>query len=96
MNQMIQPFLTKNGSQKYFPIKKDSRIFEGFLDPNIQQSKNADNLESEERKYSSTITLKVFGHLVGDGINQNDQIVKKKETPAKIVLPRERVILGEE
>ena len=96
MNQMVQPFITKSGSQKYFPITRDSRLFEGFIDANIQQKNNVDNLDNEERRYNSTITLKVFGHLVGDDINQNSPTVKIRENAVKISLPRETVILGEE
>ena len=60
MNQMIQPFLTRTGSNRYAIIENDGKKFELFIDQTINQSNNIDNMETEERKYNSNITLKTI------------------------------------
>lgn len=96
MNEMVQPFLTKNGSQKYFKLNYENHNFEAFLDQSFTQNDNISNLDSEERRYNTSITLKVFGHLVGDGVNQNKPYVKTVENAVEIKLQRERIIFNPE
>ncbi len=92
MNEMVQPLLTKNGSTKFFSINYENHTFEAFLDQTISQSDNVNNLESEERKYNSSVTLKVFGHVIGEGVNQDRPYVKVIENIVEVKVPRERVL----
>ena len=46
----------------------------------------------EERKFKSSITLKVLGQLVGEGLNQEKPQVVLNETPVEIKVTKERVI----
>jgi hypothetical protein len=92
MNQMIQPFLTRTGSNRYTIIENDGKKFELFIDQAVNQSNNIDNLETEERRYNSNITLKVYGYLVGDDVNQNDSLIVVHENAVEVKLPKESIV----
>lgn len=92
MNEMVQPLLTKNGSTKFFSINHENHTFEAFLDQTISQSDNVNNLESEERRYNSSINLKVYGHIVGENVNQDRPYVKIRENIVEVKVPRERIM----
>lgn len=96
MNQMLQPFLVRTGSNRYVVIKNDDKKFELFIDSTINQSNNLDNLETEERKYSSNITLKVYGYLIGSDVNQEDSIVKIRENAVEVKLAKESIVFPED
>ena len=92
MNEIIQPFLVFTGSQRYFVIEKDGHRFEVFVDQNFAQTNNVDNLESEERRYVTNITLKVYGNLVGSGVNDDKPLFKTVENAVKVKISKESVI----
>lgn len=96
MNQMIQPFLVRTGSNRYTIIENDGKKFELFIDPTINQSNNLDNLDTEERKYNSSITLKVYGYLVGSDVNQEDSIIKVRENAVEVKLAKESIVFPED
>jgi hypothetical protein len=90
MNEAIQPFMART-AQNYFIIKKDDFKFECFMDPLFNQESISD-LGEEERKFKSSITLKVLGQLVGEGLNQEKPQVVLNESPVEIKIPKERII----
>ena len=77
MNEIIQPFIGLT-AQNYFLIKKDNYHFECFMDPSFSQDSIAE-LGEEERKYKSTITVKVLGQIIGEGPNKEDRNVNINE-----------------
>jgi len=91
MNEIMQPFMA-NTSQNYFVISKDEHRYECFIDPNFTQDAITD-LEEEERKYKSSITVKVLGYLNTVGDNSVDPKIKVKENAVELKLPKENVIL---
>lgn len=91
MNEIAQPFMAKT-SQNYFVINKDDHRYECFVDPNFNQDASSD-LEEEERKYKSSITVKVLGYLNTIGENSTDPKIKVKENAVELKLPKENVIL---
>lgn len=94
MNELIQPFLASTGSTKYFIIKKDGYKYECFIEPNIETKNNVSSMEEEERRYISTITVKVLGVVVSNGANQEDSVIKTYENAVEVKLPRENLILA--
>jgi len=91
MNEIVQPFMAKT-AQNYFVITKDEHRYECFIDPNFNQESTAD-LEEDERKFKSSITIKVLGYLNTIGENSTDQKIKIKENAVEFKLPKENVIL---
>lgn len=96
MNEIVQPFITKTGSSKYFIIERDGFKYECFIEQNFDSKNNISSMEEEERRYITNITVKVLAVLLGDGYNQNDTIIKTFENPVEIKLPRENIILAKE
>jgi hypothetical protein len=91
MNEIIQPFIAKT-AQNYFIIKKDDYRFECFMDPSFSQEGIAD-LGEEERKYKSTITVKVLGQLIGEGPNAEGVGINTRENAVELKIPRENIVL---
>jgi len=94
MNEIIQPFLTRTGSRNYFLIERDGYKYECFIQPNIETKNNISSMEEEERKYLSTITIKVLANIISDGANEKDSIVKTFENPVEVKLPKEGIIVS--
>jgi hypothetical protein len=95
MNEIIQPFLTKNGSIKYFMIERDGYKYESYIE-SYEQDNNLSNLEGEERKYITKVKLKVLANMNSDGVNQEDALVRKTENAVDIHLGRESLIIAGE
>lgn len=93
MNEIVQPFITKFGSQRYFLIEKDGYKYECFLQPNIETKNNINSMEEEERKYISSLTVKILANLVSDGVNQKDSVFKTFENAVEIKLPRDTIVV---
>lgn len=86
MNEIIQPFMTKTAALNYFIIEHESFRYECFIQQDFSQE--TVNLEDEERKYKSTVVIKVLGQLVGDGVNQETPTEITIENPAEIKFAR--------
>jgi hypothetical protein len=91
MNEAVQPFMART-AQNYFVIKKENHRFECFMDQNFDQTSIAD-LGEAERKYKTTISVKVLGYLIGEGDNQEKPQVKITENAVEVKLPKENIIL---
>jgi hypothetical protein len=94
MNEAIQPFMAR-ASQNYFIINKDGHRFECFMQEGFEQE-SINNLGEEERKYKTTISVKVLGYLIGEGDNQEKPQVIKEENAVEIKIPRENLSLIQE
>lgn len=89
MNEITHPFLTRPGSTRYVLIEKDGYKYEVLLDPKIENKNNLNNLEQEERKYNSTITLNVLGNINSEGSNEPDKVIKTYENAVDVKFPKE-------
>lgn len=94
MNEAVQPFMART-AQNYFVIKKENHRYECFMDQNFDQQSIAD-LGEAERKYKTTITIKVLGYLIGEGDNQEKPQNQIIENAVEIKLPRENIIVAQE
>ena len=54
------------------------------------------NLGEEERKFQTTINLKIMGYLLGGGKNDNRPKISIRENAVEVRIPRERVVMGDE
>jgi hypothetical protein len=96
MNELLQPFLSRTGSTKFFLIERNGYKYEGFIEGSIESKNNVASMEEEERRYISTITIKLLGNLVSDGVNQEDAVIKTYENAVELKIPKESVILAKE
>ena len=63
MNEIVTPFLAYTGQINNFFINNDGHRFEGFVDGNLSLENNISNLSEEERKFMTSIDLKILGYL---------------------------------
>ena len=94
MNELMQPFMTKTAALNYFVIKHESFRYECFIQQDFSQE--TETLGEEERRYKSTVAIKVLGQLIGDDVNQDIPTIKEEENAVEIKLPREKVIFDTE
>lgn len=93
MNEILQPFITKTGSNRYFITKRNGYKYENFIDSNIETKNNVNNMEEEERRYFSTINIKTLANLTSNGENQEDKIIKTYENAVEVRIPRDNLLI---
>jgi len=94
MNELLQPFLARTGSTRYFLVERDGYKYECFIEPNFDTKNNIASMEEEERRYITNITVKILANLVSEGANQTDSVIKTYENAVEIKLPRESLIVA--
>jgi len=95
MNEIFTPFITSTGQINNFFINKDGHRFEGFIQGEFGLENNISNLGEEERKFQTTIDLKILGYLMGADKNDNQPKITIRENAAEFKFVRERVIMGD-
>ena len=95
INEILTPFLTKTGQINEFFIKHDGHQFEGFL-PKDFGANNVQDLGEDERMFETKLDIRVLGHLIGQGNNQEKPKIVIRENAVKFLFPRERVVVGDE
>jgi hypothetical protein len=89
MNEAVQPFMART-AQNYFLINSDDHKYECFMEQNFEQESIA-SLNEEERKYKTSIGVKVLGYLIGEGNNQEKPQIIKEENAVEVKIPRENL-----
>ena len=95
MNDMLTPILRVAHGHKRVMINYDRNMYEAFLESSYNSAGNMSSYALDEKKYESSITMKVLGYLIGDGKNQKQPMVARRENPVKIRFLRERVMAGD-
>jgi len=95
MNDLVTPFATKTGNINALFAEHEGHRYEVFIEGDYSQNTNMSNLGEEERMFETTITLKVLGYLLGDGVNEEAPKIVTKETVVEVKLIRERSIIGD-
>ena len=96
INEMLTPFLTRTGQINNFFINHDGHKFEGFLPKDFAANNNVQDLGEDERMFETKIDIRVLGHLIGAGNNQEKPKVVIRENAVQIRFPKERVMVGDE
>ena len=92
MNDLTQPFMTRTGQINSFVMRRNGHMYEAFIDQGFSQSNNVSNLGEDERQFTSEITIKVLGYLIGEGNSDDRPIVTKEESIVEVAFPRESVV----
>jgi len=95
MNELLQPVMTRSAALNYFTIDAGNTRFECFIDPEYTHNSIAE-LDENERKYKTDIKIKVLGHLIGDGENQDKPQEIRLENAVDVKSPRESLFLIED
>ena len=73
-------------------MKRDGHEYEAFIDQGFTQINNASNLAEESRLYTTEITIRVLGYLIGEGENDDRPIVRVDENFVEISFPMESTV----
>jgi hypothetical protein len=92
MNDLTQPFMTRTGQINSFVMRRNGHLYEAFIDQGFAQSNNVANLGEDERQFTSEVSIKVLGYLIGEGNSDDRPIVTKEESIVEITYPRETVV----
>lgn len=95
MNQILSPFMTRHPTPAVFPIKYEGHSYEAFLDPAWSAEGSSAALDTGERIFKSSTTLRVLGHIIGAQENEQVPNVIRTQSAAKVTVGRERTILGD-
>ena len=96
MNELLQPLITRTRGATKIKIKHEDHAYEAFVQGDFAQDNTASALEQNERNFKTTIEIKVLGTLIGDGPNDEQPKIVKRENAVEVRLPRERIVLGDD
>ena len=89
MNDLLAPFIARTGQINAFTMKRNGHLYEAFIDQGFTHNNNVGNLAEDTRMYSSEITIKVLGYLIGEGENDDRPIVRIDENVVELTFPSE-------
>ena len=95
MNELVTPFITRPGQINSFLLNKDGHRYEAFIESDFSHSNNVSNMGEDNRKYTTEITIRVLGYLIGDGEDHDRPIVRIDENIVELRQPQERVLAGD-
>lgn len=95
MNEIMTPFLNTGRGINYFTMLRNKHKYEGFVDSQFSMESNQASLGDEERKYETSVDIKVLGHIIGDDKNQKLPKIVWRQNFVDIKIGRERVVWGD-
>ena len=95
MNSIVQPFITKPGGINYIIIENEGHRYEGRIQGDFEQNNNSDSMGADERSFETVISIKVLGHLIGDGVNSSQPKISIRENAVDLKMPKEHIIFGD-
>ena len=96
MNDLLAPFIRISNAHTRVLIEHNSNRYEAFVGEKYTMENNISSYKEDERKYETTIKLNVFGYLIGDGKNQKQPRVVRRENAVQIRFARERIVVEDE
>jgi hypothetical protein len=91
MNTLMTPFLGRTGQINSFILKRNGHLYEAFIDQNFSHSNTVAALGEEMRMFTTEVTIRVLGYLMGEGEDDDRPIVTMKENAVEITFPREGI-----
>ena len=91
MNDLVAPFIARTGQINAFVMRRNGHLYEAFIDQGFAHNNNVSNLSKDSRMFSTDITIKVLGYLIGEGANDDRPIVRVDENTVEVTFPQERV-----
>jgi hypothetical protein len=92
VNELTTPFITRTGQINSFILNRNGHKYEAFIDQGFTQNNNAANLAEESRLYTTDITIRVLGYLIGEGENDDRPLVRVDENFVEITFPMESIV----
>ena len=92
MNDLTTPFITRTGQINSFILNRNGHKYEAFIDQGFAQTNNASSLNEDSRLYTTEISIRVLGYLIGEGENDDRPIVRVDENFVEITFPMEGIV----
>ena len=89
MNELLAPFIARTGQINAFTMKRNGHLYEAFIEQNFTHNNNVSSLNEDMRMFSTEITIRVLGYLMGEGENDDRPIVRVDENVVELTYPRE-------
>ena len=89
MNSLLAPFMTRTGQINSFVLKRNGHLYEAFIDQGFAHNNNVANLGEDMRMFTSEISIRVLGYLIGEGENDDRPIVRIDENVVELTWPQE-------
>mgnify|MGYP003146849881 CR=1 FL=1 len=96
MNELMMPFMARTGQINSFVMRQNGHMYEAFINQDFTHNNNVSNLDEDLRMFSTEITIRVLGYLIGEGPNDDRPIVRIDENFVEITYPSETVVSGED
>lgn len=96
MNDLLTPFIRVSNAHKRVIIQNNSNQYEAFIQEDYSIDNNISGYEADERKYETSLEINVFGYLIGDGKNQKQPRVVRRENQVQIRFARERIVMQDD
>jgi len=92
MNDMLAPFIARTGQINSFVMRRNGHLYEAFIEQDFTHSNNVNNLAEDMRMFTSEISIRVLGYLIGEGESDDRPIVRIDENTVKYQFPNETVM----
>lgn len=95
MNDMEAPFIVEAGSIEAIIVTRDGHRFEAFIQGDIENNDNTNEMGEDLRRFERKVKIKVYGYIVGAGLNDTQPRIVERENAVEFKIQRERVIFGD-
>jgi len=92
MNDLLAPFITRTGQINTFVMKRNGHLYEAFIQQGFTHNNNVSALQEDTRMFTSDITINVLGYLIGEGINDDQPLVRIDENTVEYQFPQESTV----
>jgi hypothetical protein len=89
INELTIPFLTRTGQINSFLLRRNGHLYEAFIDQSFSHSNNVADMQEDSRLFTTEFSIKILGYLIGEGPNDDRQLVKVTENAVTVTYPRE-------
>jgi hypothetical protein len=96
MNDLVTPFVGRTGQINSFVMRRNGHMYEAFIDQNFTHNNNVSNLAEDLRMFTTEISIRVLGYLIGEGASDDRPIVRLDENTVEFQFPSEREVPGGE
>ena len=92
MNELLTPFMTRTGQINSFVLRRNGHLYEVFIEQGFAHNNNVSTLGEDIRLFTSEISFRILGYLIGEGANDDRPIVRVEENAVEITYPRESTV----
>ena len=95
LNEMLTPFISRTGQINSFVFENNGFRYEAFIEGSYDQKNNGSSLNEEERMFQATVSVRVLGYVMGDGLNDPKPAITTEENIVEVKISRERAIVDD-